>query len=233
MSTARVGCTATLLSNGQVLLAGGDDSNSNVLASAELYNPATGIWTATGSMNTPHYGHAAILLTNGQVLVAGSQNGAITAELYNPATGTWTVLNFNRYDLFGKLLPDGDALVLDGHSLPDTDTAELYNPSTGTWSFDGRNRTAGNTGQTVTLLGTGMVLTAGGLQGAYPHTTVSTACDLLDPSTGNDVLTGSMHAARNHHTATVLQNGEVLTAGGHSQNQEGFFITNTAELYTP
>lgn len=156
----------------------------------------------------------------------------------NPATGTWTVtgnMNFNRDDAFGLLLSNGEALVLDGTATSDIAWAELYNSSAGTWTLDGGNSIPGNTGQTVTLLATGMVLTAGGTQGVYPRKiTVRTACDLFDPSTGNDVLTGSMHTARDHHTATVLQNGRVLVAGGESQDQkDNLFYTNTAELYTP
>ena len=81
--------TATLLPNGQVLVAGGD-SNSDVLASAELYDPATGMWTVTGSMAAARRFHTATLLPNGQVLVAGGVNfidGFLaSAELYESAS---------------------------------------------------------------------------------------------------------------------------------------------------
>jgi hypothetical protein len=75
LNTARVSHTATSLPNGMVLVAGGYD-NSNprrfiYLASAELYDPASGAWTATGSLNTARYAHTATLLLNGMVLVAG------------------------------------------------------------------------------------------------------------------------------------------------------------------
>ena len=62
--------TATLLPNGQVLVAGGE-GDSGVLTNAEVYNPASGTWTATGSLNTARDYHTATLLPNGQVLVAG------------------------------------------------------------------------------------------------------------------------------------------------------------------
>ena len=68
MATARCLHTATLLPNGKVLVAGGVDG---VLSSAELYDPASGTWSATGSMGTARDYHTATLLPNGQVLVAG------------------------------------------------------------------------------------------------------------------------------------------------------------------
>jgi hypothetical protein len=83
MATARADHTATMLSNGKVLVAGGSGS----VVVAELYDPATGTWAATGSMTTARTSHTAILLPNGKVLVAGGQNVSsvpiiATAELY-------------------------------------------------------------------------------------------------------------------------------------------------------
>jgi Kelch motif len=74
LNTPRIDATATLLHNGQMLAAGGSGGSSNALASAELYNPATGKFTPTGSMTTPRVGQSATLLNNGQVLVAGGSN---------------------------------------------------------------------------------------------------------------------------------------------------------------
>ncbi len=93
MNTPRWWHTATLLPNGTVLVAGSEDvgqagakpNASNVPASAELYDPATGTWTTTGSMITGRWVHTATLLTNGKVLVAGGYPGPLaSAELYDP-----------------------------------------------------------------------------------------------------------------------------------------------------
>src|SRR5262249_56054413 len=87
MATARANHTATLLLNGQVLVAGGYDF-PNLLASAELYDPATGVWAATGSMATARSLHTATLLPNGKVLVVGNYGfpgpPLASAELYDP-----------------------------------------------------------------------------------------------------------------------------------------------------
>src|SRR5213592_4367321 len=93
LGTARHFHTATLLPNGKVLVAGGGNNNVTFLSSAELYDPATGLWTATGSLGAVRAFHTATLLPSGKVLVAGGGNGVgylSSAELYDPATGLWT-----------------------------------------------------------------------------------------------------------------------------------------------
>jgi N-acetylneuraminic acid mutarotase len=135
----RTGHTATLLPNGKVLVAGGYNFTGNrftALNSAELYDPATGTWSITGSLNVARSDHSASLLSNGKVLVAGGQvfdtwpyaslNGA---ELYDPATGTWSLtanLNTARGSHTATLLPDGKVLVAGGDNQGALLSAELY-----------------------------------------------------------------------------------------------------------
>jgi hypothetical protein len=103
-----------------VLVAGGVGPRDNIRASAELYDPATGTWSLTGSLNNRRYAHTATLLPDGTVLVAaGVSNGAAitSAELYDPATGAWSVtgsLNQARIYHTATLLPDGTVLAAGG-----------------------------------------------------------------------------------------------------------------------
>jgi hypothetical protein len=122
-----------LLPNGKVLVAAGyNSSNGRTFASAELYDPTSGSWTTTGSLNTARVLHTATLLPNGMVLVAGGQGAPASAELYDPASGTWTItgsLSDGRYSHTATLLPDGMVLVAGG-VVPAIDfvlaSAELY-----------------------------------------------------------------------------------------------------------
>ena len=115
MNIQRFNQTATLLPNGQVLVAGGGShiDESGYLPSAELFDPSTGAWTMTDSMNYARNYHTATLLPDGQVLVAGGYENprAITAaELYDPVTGIWTntsAMFKSRSDQTATLLPNG------------------------------------------------------------------------------------------------------------------------------
>jgi Kelch motif protein/galactose oxidase-like protein len=233
LSTARFGQTATLLPNGKVLVAGGKGPNGDV-ASAELYNPATGTWSSAGSMSTARLGQTATLLPNGKVLVAGGVNSSgilASAELYDPAAGTagtWsptgsmtTVRSFQT----ATLLANGKVLVEGGTG---TGSAELYDPATGTWSSTGSMSTA-RYGQTATLLQNGKVLVAGGSSGTSGGPSFASA-ELYDPATGTWSSAGSMTAGRQKHTATLLSNGKVLVVGGRDSNGTDLA---TAELYDP
>jgi uncharacterized membrane protein len=248
-ATRSGGHTATLLSNGEVLVTGGEASNA-VLSSSELYNPSAGTFSYTGSMNTARAYHGAVLLPNGNVLVVGGESSISpatclsSAELYNPSTGTFSYTASLTTAMCGTtatMLQDGKVLVTNGA------TAELYDPSTGTFSVTGSLQVSRG-GASVTLLGNGKVLVAGGVDASsncptyLPDCNTLESAELYDPSTGTFTLTGSMQAARFDHTATLMSNGEVLIAGGEYYyqvpNPPGPPLTessdlNEAELYNP
>jgi serine/threonine protein kinase len=233
MTTARSRHSATLLSDGRVLIAGGV-SNSGVtdstsLQSAELYDPKTGKFVLTHSMHTGRAGHTATLLSDGRVLVAGGSDNS--AEVYDPRSGTFTrtgSMGAARENQTATVLSDGRVLVVGGFSGNTAlASSELYDPKTGTFSPTG-SMAAARSDQTATLLSDGRVLVVGGLSGRYVGSALASA-ELYDPKTGTFSSTGSMATARYFHTATLLSDGRVLIVGG----ENGSSIIAAAELYDP
>lgn len=229
LKTPRMYHTATLLTNGMVLVAGGR-SDSGMLSSAELYNPSNGTWVVTGSMLTNRAFHSATLLGNGKVLVAGGYNGKRlqSAELYDPVTGKWTAtgnLGTARSMHLMSLLESGKVLVAGGYGISSyLRDAELYDPLAGTWTQTGNMPYINDYSGTATLLPSGIVLVAGGKnQGAN--------AEVYDPIAGIWATTGLMITRRSGHSAVLLPTGKVLVSGGvYSTNSITYYPTNT-ELY--
>jgi hypothetical protein len=250
MITQRCYQTATLLQDGRVLVAGGTtvmtSGSTGELASTELYDPASGTWSATGSMTAAReWGQTATLLLDGRVLIAGGSGSAgimASAEIYDPRTGQFTAtgsMHINRYRHTATLLPDGRVLIAggysgEGRSATTVASAELYDPSTGTFSPTGSMTTARDE-HTATALAGGRVLIAGGYSGSYgngsdPSKALSSA-ELYDPTTGRFSTTGSMTQIRWWgHTATRLLDGRVLITGGWGSNTLNLA---TADVYNP
>ncbi len=217
LNTARYAHTATLLADGTVLIAGG--FNANILASAEIYNPANQTFTNVGPMNDGRYEHTATLLATGKVLIASGLDA--TAELYDPVAKTFSYtgsLNTSRQFASATLLGTGKVLIAGGlsGSVAGIGTAELYDPVAGTFAYTGSlNHPRGE--QTASLLADGTVLIVGGYNCVSPCTNpVQGTAEIYNPSTTIFTNTGSLINARYDDTATAMNDGTVLIAGGFS-----------------
>ena len=243
MAEARTGGTSTPLPDGTVLVAGGL-SGGKGLASAELYDPRTGIWTVTGSMLTGRGTHTAARLGDGTVLVTGGISVAggpgedielASAELYDPRTGSWAAtgsMSEARSGGASTVLPNGRVLVAGGWGStepfgPKLASAELYDPVTGTWAVTG-SMTEPRHGHSATLLPDGTVLVAGGYDGQR-----LASAELYDPVSGTWTTTGSLPEPFVGHTDILLPNGTVLIAGGDVPSGPGAVGSAHAALYDP
>lgn len=233
LSHAREGNSATLLKNGKVLIAGGDNGRAPMIAAAELYDPARHAFIPTGSMKTPRGGHVATSLADGRVLMTGGMDNLKVidaAEVYDPATGQFIAvepMQSKREKHTATLLKDGRVMVAGGYSgdaFPMAKT-ELFDPVKAKF-IPGPPMTAGRQNHTATVLADGRVLITGGIgnKGAL------SSAEIYDPASGRFSAIANMNAARQGHTATLLSNGQVLITGGSSDHNPA---EKSAELYDP
>ncbi|HKE23386.1 MAG TPA: kelch repeat-containing protein [Bryobacteraceae bacterium] len=240
MATPRTFHTATLLTNGTVLIAGGSTDFTGPVPTAELYDPDKGTFTAAGNMTSPRLGHTATLLPDGRVLIAGGSVSAGQgfvpsngAEIYDPATGIFSATgnmigNHNCQQAI--LLANGKVLITGGSVAGAEDrvpNAELYDPVTGTFTETGPYVTdtqqyGFNTceGSQSALLADGRVLIIWESGGA----------ELYDPSRGVFTRTGAPITADyvdGLPTSTLLMSGDLLVAGGCE-----YVDYSSAELYS-
>lgn len=220
------GVTATLLRDGKVLVAGGSTGCDSpcYTASAELYNPETGKFSATGKMTVPRAEARTAMLRSGDVLFVGgsaSTNGRspVTAELYHQSTGTFASIGTTHLSDATQIvmLNDGKVLVI-GNSGTD-----LYDPSTNEFRSTApmtvpRSKFGG------ALLPDGRVLIAGGQAGG-PMGTRVTSTQIYDPAQGTFAPGPVLNKERFKLSKAVvtLKDGRVLIAGGADQ----------PELYDP
>jgi hypothetical protein len=229
MTVPRAEAVAAPLSDGRVLVAGGVDPTQGhrwaVVSSAEIYDPATGSFSPTGSMSTPRGYAAAAPLPDGRVLVAGGWDGwelddaVKTAEIYDPATGTFAPtgdMTVARYRPVAAPLPDGRVLVAGGEYFDlgsllekSLQSAEIFNPATGTFAPAGSMTVPRSGAAAAAPLPEGGVLVAGGA-GPLPLA----SAEIFDAATGTFRATGDMSVERASAAAAPLPDGRALVVGG-------------------
>src|SRR5207244_3920878 len=214
--------TATLLANGTVLIAGGRDAAGQPLASAEIYDPATGGYTLLASpLPAPVWGHTANRLSDGTVLIAGGTgDGGLpvaAAQLFDPATGAFTRLDpLSTPRARHRRLRRGTALVAGRPSTTseDLDPAEVNDAATNAFTpLPAPMGTARSGHLGVQLLDNGKVLVSGGTSGGQ----LVPSAEVYDPVTGAFQPVDSPATARRLFGANFFQlpyTGILLATGG-------------------
>ena len=229
LATARRLHVAVTLSSGKVLVAGGYSAGGSDLASSELYDASTSLWSNAGSFDGARFWHAASALASGGALVIGGANNQSTVlasvERYDAAQNQWNPtgsLGLARFSHTASLLPSGKVLVTGGRtSLANgsvTSSVELYDPASGLWTASGSLAVA-RSEHTATLLASGRVLVVGGFDGSF-H--VLASAELYDPVTGTWSLAGTLASGRVGHAAWAGTASVASTTTATAANTRSF-----------
>ncbi len=241
LNTARVGHTATLLNNGQVLIVGGYDPQFGLIADAELYDPPAQTFIDLGDTHAQRYQHTATVLQNGQVLIAGGDADPVpsaawnTAEIFDLPSQTFipvpVPMTTQREGHAAILLNNGQVLITGGDNPPtgSQNSAEIYDPLSNTFTAVTATMTSPRVSQIMTVLNGGKVLIMGGAADSGGGSTALSLAELYDPVNAMFTPVGNMTSIREHQTASLLNDGTVLETGG----TDGSNIFNTADLYMP
>lgn len=229
MIQKRAAHTSTLLKDGRVLIAGGivedGKGNEQPMNTAEIFNPETNEFTTTGNMIESHCNHTATLLENGEVLIiagwkAGQRSDAV--EIYNPKTGEFRLAARLEKPLQAQntvLLKNGKVLIVGGNSASNDYQMQAYLYDYKTNSFEKTGKlNYGRMAFTATLLNNGNVLITGGQSFNNNGIEILNKAELYNHATGVFTVTGDMNFSRYKHGAVLMQNGNVLIAGGSDKN---------------
>jgi len=244
MGSPRQGYTATLLTDGRVLVTGGVSGSAPgtpPVATAELYDPAKQQWTATGMLSDPRAGHSAALLPDGTVLVAGGtavRDGQTTmalrtAERYHPDTGQWSPAAAMTDARTGHtaIALDGGAVLVCGGTVPvgtDDDAAlafcELYDQAADRWAPTGSLHRGRRHHQATRVSGGTVLITGGtapGAPGGGPFDPFAQrTAELYDLASGTWQAVADMPSGRGLHRAVPLAAGQVLVVGGAASDRD-------------
>lgn len=234
-----------LLGNGRVLVAGGHALTRGgkwaLIDSAELYDPETETWQATGSLVEHRQGiWSVIVLKNGKVLLAGEHDTLSGAELYDPETGKWSAtgkLNTGRGGHTTTLLLDGRVLIAGGidysaDGTPIFASAELYDVDQGTWIATG-SMAVPRFKHTAALLANGEVLVAGGTSTEPSNDRALASAEIYNPVAGTWRMVGAMATGRELVKSSLLPDGKVIAVGGSVGRFGKYKALASAEIFNP
>lgn len=235
MNTKRLSSfTATNLSDGRVLIAGGRTSpyNSIPTNSAEVFDPATGVYTLVGNLVSARLHHRAVLLKDGRVLISGGMDDAFvrlnTAEIFDPVSNTFSLtgsMSAPRLEHSMTMLNDGRVLVTGGNDY--INFCEIYDPASSSFLQIPGLKYPRSDHETI-LLPNGKVFISGGLYGGR----IVMISEIYDPVTNHFYGSGISGQLRIYHTLTLLSDGRVLIAGGYDFLQPNGYLALT-EIYDP
>jgi hypothetical protein len=240
LNTARSNHVAATLPNGNVLVAGGNNSTSPALNTAELYSAGT-FTLLTAPMETSRTSFSGTLLGNGSVLVAGGLNagGNSVSSVETYLNGAFSLdpngMSTARDSHTATLLPNGNVLIAGGENGfgNNLNTAEIYHAADGTFSAP-VTMTSAHVAHTATLFTSGplqgKVLVVGGDVFGESTNVPTNVAELYDPVANTFTATGPLNVARSNHVAVLLPNGKVLIAGGVNGSNQAEV---SAELYDP
>jgi hypothetical protein len=253
LSEARRGHQAVVLDDGRVLAAGGL-ANGIPLASAEIYDPAADAWSPVAPMSVPRLGHSLTLLADGRVMAAGGSalesdevagggqtiRTVATTEIFDPATDTWSAaagMATPRFEHTATLLGDGRVFMVGGlgpggegteQDLPLRST-EFYDPAADAF-VNSTDLAEGRANHAAALLNDNAVVVSGGTSGERGDVSVSSA-EVFDNRAATWSTVGAMGTPRTGHTATALEDGRILVAGGETMRSGSRRSLTSAEVF--
>lgn len=223
------------LSDGRILIVGGDSPHSVSWWDSEVFDPVTGLFTPAGQLSSTRTATAVVALPAGGALRIGGSTNEVGYEImtrveeWDPAKRTWSItghLASARRTLTATRFPDGRVLVAGGGEI-DVPGSEVWVPGTGSRPPAG-DMVDRRSLHTATLLADGRVLIAGGLGASG---SAAAQAEVFDPATETFAPTGSLVEARYGHAAVLLPDGRVLVLGG--LNTPDASVLPSAELWDP
>ena len=228
LATARRGHTATRLSDGRVLIVGGDNAGGGYLSEAENFDPATGTFSAVGSMAIGRSDHAAVKLADGKVLITGGHSAigtTSTTEVFDPTTGTFSngpAMGVARAGHSATLLADGRVFITGGDA---NGSVEILN--SGTFATLSVNLITARAKHSAALLLDGRVLIVGGRD---TNSTDLSSMEMFDPAASSFASVGDLVVARVLPHLRVLFDGKVQIIGGNNDESMEIYDPVTREL---